>query len=104
MIRRRMTGRWFSCNFDTVGEFVGGAWNGGFAFPEAPILPIFRPNDPRREFANVSKVRESPFYALSSTMELSDGVVTELANAGSDRGFLRGLYQASELLPPRTLL
>ena len=37
---------------DTVGEFVRDVRNSGFGFSVYPNLPIFRPNGPRREFAN----------------------------------------------------
>jgi hypothetical protein len=44
--------RCFLSNSRTVGEFVPGLWGCGLAFPLDPLSPGFRPNDPRREFAN----------------------------------------------------
>jgi hypothetical protein len=41
----------FSRTFDTAGEFVQGVKNRGFGLPARTIIPKFRPNDPRREFA-----------------------------------------------------
>ena len=41
-----------SRTLDTAGEFVRDVWNHGFASPVGLILPKFRPNDPRWEFAS----------------------------------------------------
>jgi hypothetical protein len=55
---------------DTVGEFVRGVYSRGFAFPAEPILPKFRPNAPRREFAD----------SISCFLENADGLTAHFRN------------------------
>src|SRR4051794_39350265 len=63
-----------SCsNADTVGEFVRGVCSRGFAFPEGPILPKFRPNDPAGNSPTVSNATHTPKRAVPRPGRLRPG-------------------------------
>jgi DDE superfamily endonuclease len=66
-----------------------------------PWAPMLNPTEPLWAWLKYDRLCN---YAPHDAVELDDRVVAELAAAGSDQGFLKGLYHASELPLPRTLL
>jgi len=66
-----------------------------------PWAPMLNPTEPLWGWLKYDRLCN---YTPHDAAELDGRVVAELATAGNDQKFLRGLYHASELPLPRTLL
>jgi DDE superfamily endonuclease len=66
-----------------------------------PWAPMLNPTEPLWSWLKYGRLCN---YAPHDAAQLNGSVIAELATAASDQGFLRSLYQASELPIPRTLL
>ena len=65
-----------------------------------PRAPMLNPTEPLWAWLKYDRLCN---YTPHDADELDRRVITELATAGNDQGFLRNLYHASELPLPRTL-